>query len=284
MDLENESTLEQAMKGDINAFQNLFKTFHEELKSFLYRLMANRADAEDLAHDTFIKAFDKISTFKGASSLKTWVFQIATNLAYNELKKRKRWVEDVKTQAKGIVLSNPQISMEIQKVNAVSEFGKFEIREHIDTCFTCMAKNLPIESQVAIIIKEIYDFTLKEVMLILNKSEGQTKYLLQTGRNTLTDIFERRCALVNKQGVCNQCSELNGWFNPKQNQQEAKMKIQMVKKADKSNVQELFELRLNLVKNINPLNSEGHELQEMLLRCNRIAMGEVESNSPERDN
>jgi len=264
------------MAGDINAFQELFKVFHDELKSYLFRLLANRADAEDISHDTFIRAFDKIQSFKGASSFKTWVFQIATNLAYNELKKRKRWVEDVKTQAKELVLNNDGIRREIQHVNARSEYGKFEIREHIDTCFTCMAKNLPIENQIVLILRDIYGFSIKDITLILAKSEGQVKYLLQAGRKTLTDIFERRCALINKNGACDQCSELNGWFNPKQNQQAAKMKIRMVREAEKSSAQKLYELRLKLVQHINPLRSEGNELQEVLLKCNRMVMKEVE--------
>lgn len=274
--MEKKKILERALAGDINAFQALFVEFQDHLKSYLFRLMASRADAEDIAHDTFIKAFDKIRSFQHKASLKTWVFQIATNLAYNALKKRKRWVEDVKTQAKELVINNESIQNEIQRVNAISEFGKFEIREHIDTCFTCMAKNLPIENQIAVILKDIYDFQISEIMIILKKSEGQTKYLLQLGRKILTDIFERRCALVNKNGVCNQCSELNGWFNPKQNQQEAKMKIRMHRDANKSGTKALFKLRLDLVKHINPLRSEGNELQEVLLNCNRMAMGEID--------
>ncbi|MEL7121187.1 MAG: sigma-70 family RNA polymerase sigma factor [Bacteroidota bacterium] len=273
--MQNQRTISEALTGDINAFQSLFIEFQDNLKSYLFRLTASRADADDLAHDAFIKAFDNLHTFNQKSSLKTWVFQIATNLAYNELKKRKRWVADVKTQAKELVINSESLRSEIQKVNSVSEFGKFEIREHIDMCFTCMAKNLPIESQIVVILKDVYDFSVKDIMTIIDKSEGQVKYLLQLGRKTLTDIFEKRCALVNKKGVCNQCSELNGWFNPKQNQQEEKMKLQLVKDSEKLGAKELFSLRMKLVKHIDPLRSEGNELQEILLNCNRMAMGEI---------
>ena len=270
--------IQKAIQGDINAFQELFKEFHDELKSYLCRLLASRAGAEDISHDTFIKAFDKLNTFKGISSLKTWVFQIATNLAYNELKKRKRWVEDVKSQAKELVISTPEIRQNIERVSSLSSYRKFEIKEHIDTCFTCMAKNLPIENQVALILKDIYDFSVKEIMIILEKTEGVVKYLIQNARKTMIDIFDRRCALVNKNGMCHQCSELNGWFNPKQNQQEAKMKIKMVRDAEKMDKTRLFQMRTDLVKAINPLKSEGNELQEVLLNCNRIVMGEMKLN------
>ena len=275
MDHFTKVQLDRAARGDINAFQELFKTFQEELKTYLFRLSASRADAEDLAHDTFIRAFDKVASFRGEASFKTWVFRIATNLAYNALSKRRRWVEDVKGQAKDLVLGHPSLRGAIEGVHRTSEFGRFEMREHIDTCFTCMAKNLPLENQVALILKDVYDFSVKEIQLILDRSEGQVKYLLQTARKTLTNIFERRCALVNKNGVCHQCSELNGWFNPKQQQQEAKMKLQLVRRAEDLDARALFRLRLDLVKSINPLRSEGCELQEILLNCNRMAMGEL---------
>lgn len=93
-------TLKKALSGDINAFQDLFSEFQIQLRSYLYRLLANRNDAEDLTHDTFIIAFDKLSSFKGEVSLKTWVFQIATNLSYNYLQRQKRWAVDVSEQAK----------------------------------------------------------------------------------------------------------------------------------------------------------------------------------------
>ncbi|MEL6256200.1 MAG: RNA polymerase sigma factor [Bacteroidota bacterium] len=275
MKTEEHKLIEKSQKGDIHAFQALFSDFHDQLKSYLYRLLANRADAEDISHDTFIRAFDKISSFKGDSSLKTWVFQIATNLAYNELKKRKRWTLDVAQQAKSLVMNSPKLQENIGRTAQSSPYGRYEIKEHIDTCFTCISKTLPIENQLALILKDIYDFSVKEIMLILDKSEGTVKYLIQNARGTLSEVFEKRCALVNKEGACHQCSELNGWFNPKLNQQEAKMNLKMSRASTKYNREQLYELRKELVKNIDPLRSGGNELQEVLMHCNLMAMGEM---------
>lgn len=275
MENQEEKILKSALEGNINAFQTLFVTFQHQLKSYLFRLLASRADAEDIAHDTFIKAFDKLHTFKGESSLKTWVFTIATHLATNVLRKRNRWTADVSAKAKKLVLSRPTLAGKISKVAQTSPFGAYDIKEHIDTCFTCITKNLPIENQVAIMLKDIYDFSVKDIMLIMDKTEGVVKYLIQDARKTMTEIFDQRCALVNKNGVCHQCSELNGWFNPKQNQQEALMKLKMVKESGKYDKDALLAMRTQLVKAIDPLRSEGNELQEILLNCNRMAMEEL---------
>ncbi|WP_228527501.1 RNA polymerase sigma factor [Pararhodonellum marinum] len=268
--------LNKALEGDINAFQHLFGAFQNQLKSYLYRLTASRNDAEDLTHDTFIRAFDKLSSFKGESTLKTWVFQIATHLCLNQLKKRKRWTLNVSELAKQLVLENEGLRKSISRIHEVSPAASYDIKEHIDTCFTCISKNLPVENQVALLLKDVYDFSISEIGLILEKSEGVVKYLVQTARKTMTDIFENRCALINKNGICHQCSELNGWFNPRENQQQALMQLDLVKGSQKYNRTKLYQLRASLVKAIDPLQANGNELQEILLKCNRMAMGEVE--------
>lgn len=269
-----EHTLKRALDGDISAFQQLFAEFQKQLKSYLYRLLANRNDAEDLTHDTFIKAFENLSTFKGESSLKTWVFQIATNLSLTYLERQKRWTPNVSEMAKALVLENESLRLELEFIHQSNTDSRYDMKEHIDTCFTCISKNLPIENQITVILKDVYDFSVIEICLILEKTEGTVKYLLSEGRKTLTDIFDNRCSLVNKNGVCHQCSELNGWFNPKEQQQEALMKLDLVKGSKKYDREKLYFMRAELVKSINPLYSDGTILQEKLLECNRIAMGE----------
>lgn len=80
MENHSEHLFNSALSGDINAFQSLFISFQAQLKSYLYRLTASRNDAEDLAHDTFIKAFDKLNTFQGDSSLKHGFFKLLQTL------------------------------------------------------------------------------------------------------------------------------------------------------------------------------------------------------------
>ena len=67
-----------------------FETFQGELKSFLLRITTSVQDTEDIVQETYLKAHSKIATFKGESSLKTWVFSIASNLARDLLRSKKR--------------------------------------------------------------------------------------------------------------------------------------------------------------------------------------------------
>jgi RNA polymerase sigma-70 factor, ECF subfamily len=273
--MEKEEILKNALAGDINSFQILFAGFQNQLKSYLYRLLADRNDVDDLMHDTFIRAFDKISTFNQDSSLKTWIFKIATNLAYDHLRKLERWPANAQDQGAILAIGSEGIQRSFRTVHQTSNAGAYEMKEHIDFCFTCISKTLPIENQVVLILKDIYNFQTSEICLILDKTEGVVKHLLNFSRETLTNVFDKRCALINKNGVCDQCSQLNGIFNPKQDQQEQRMKLELVKASTKFNREELFALRTKLVEAIDPLNSSGADLQDIIMRCTRTAIGEV---------
>lgn len=270
-----EELLKKAINGDINAFQSLFADFQSQLRSYLYRLLADRNDVQDLTQDVFVRSFDKIGTFRGESSLKTWVFKIATHLAYNHLKKYKRWNVDAQDKSKAYAMRSKSIQQEFESINRSSAYGSFEIKEHIDFCFTCISKTLPIEHQVALILKDIYDFSLNEVADILVISRGVVKHLLVDARRVMKDIFDNRCALINKEGACHQCSELNGFFNPKQNQREELMKLELVRRSSKFNRDELYLLRTKLIKGIDPLKNEGTDIQDALMKCTRMSIGEI---------
>ncbi|QLG45228.1 RNA polymerase sigma factor [Costertonia aggregata] len=276
METEN-NNLKKALEGDIKAFQCLFAEFQPQLKSYLYRLLTDRNDTDDLTHDTFVKAFDKISTFKGNSAFKTWVFQIATNLAYDFLKKKKRWLPNAQDQAKSLAMSTEYIQQLFVMTNQTSNRGRYEVKEHIDFCFTCISKTLTLEEQIAIILKDIYYFSRTEIADILGKTEGVVKHLLFNARKTMIEIFDNRCALINKNGACHQCTELAGIYNPKQTKQEELMKIKMVKSSEKEPKEKLYQLRADLVAAIDPLNSEGADMQDIIMQCTRLAIDEIET-------
>ena len=111
-----------------------FETFRGELKSFILRMTASVQDAEDIVQDTYIKAYTKIDTFRGESSLKTWVFAIASNLAKDLLRSKKRWPENVTDICREAALGNPQFFQEAIQIRETSPQGKFEIKEHIAFC------------------------------------------------------------------------------------------------------------------------------------------------------
>jgi RNA polymerase sigma-70 factor (ECF subfamily) len=257
-----------------------FITIQGELKSFLLRMTASVQDAEDLVQDTYLKAQAKIDTFRGESSLKTWVFSIASNLARDLLRAKKRWPENVTDICKEAALGNRQFFQEALQIRQTSPQGNFEIREHIAFCFTCISKSLPLEGHLVLLLKEVYRFKVREIARILQMNEAMVKYHLHVSRSKMIEIFDHRCSLINKQGICHQCTELNGIFNPKQNAQEELVKIEMAREAEHRSKDELFDLRMNILQELDPFESGAADLQLHHLEHNRQVMEKYLAENP----
>lgn len=249
-----------------------FERIRPQLKAYILRMTASVADTDDIVQDTWLKAHNNLHSFQGHSSLKTWLFAIASNLAKDNLKGKKRWVENVTDIAKEAALRNQAFFAEAMNIRHSSPQGNFEIKEHISFCFTCISKSLPLEQQVALLLKEVCEFKVREVAEIMGTSEAMAKYNLHVGRQRMMDIFDRRCALINKEGTCHQCTELNGIFNPKQKVQEELVKIGMAKLAAEKSKEELFDLRLKIVQSLDPFESGAAVLQLHHLEHNRGVM------------
>lgn len=253
-------------------FTSTFEKINPQLKSYILRMTANVHDTEDIVQDTWIKASSNLASFKGDSSIKTWVFAIASNLAIDNLRKKKRWPENVTDICKESAKKDMTHFQETMKLIESSEYAKFEIREHIAFCFLCIAKSLPLEQHLCLLLKEIHEFKVKEIAKILQTTDALVKYHLHTARQKMIEIFEGRCALINQKGICHQCTEINGIFNPKQNTQVELMKIKMTKAANTADKEKLFDLRMEVLKEIDPFNSNAHELQLHHLEHNRRVM------------
>lgn len=79
----------RAQKGDMGAYDDLVKRYQERIYATVYHMTSNHEDANDLAQEAFIKAYQALKSFKGDSSFFTWVYRIAVNKTINFLKQRK---------------------------------------------------------------------------------------------------------------------------------------------------------------------------------------------------
>jgi RNA polymerase sigma-70 factor, ECF subfamily len=255
-------------------YDEVVKHHQKDLKSFLYRFTASRVDAEDLAQETFLKAYQKLSTFRGDSSIKTWLFSIGANLAKDHLRAKARWPQHAQDKCRELISSTPSLQAELKHIASHSETGKYDIKEHIDFCFTCIMKTFPIEKQLILMLAEIYSFKVKEIAQIMNTSVGVIKHQLRDSRLMMEDIFEHRCALISKKGICHQCSELNGLRNEKAETQRLVAETKLAKAAAQQNHARLLSIRMALVRAIDPLNAKGTSLHDFLLKQTERAVTE----------
>jgi RNA polymerase sigma-70 factor (ECF subfamily) len=86
---EETELVRRARHGDLQAYDELVKRYQERIYATIYHMTSNHEDANDLAQDSFIKAFQALKTFKGGSTFYTWLYRIAVNKTINFLKQRK---------------------------------------------------------------------------------------------------------------------------------------------------------------------------------------------------
>lgn len=86
---EDRELVRKAQAGDMDAYDTLVRKYQERIYGTIYHMTSNHEDANDLAQETFVKAYSALKNFKGDSSFFTWVYRIAVNKTINFLKQRK---------------------------------------------------------------------------------------------------------------------------------------------------------------------------------------------------
>jgi RNA polymerase sigma-70 factor, ECF subfamily len=273
MEISDSDLVAQATSGDEDAFAQLVQRYQGSIKSYLYRLTACREDAEDLAQEVWIQSFTRLGTFEGCSSVRTRLFVIATHVARDHHRVKARWLVDAQDKAKTLAAADPEIPTILRRTHWESPRARYEMREHVDFCFTCIMKTLPLDEHLALMLCDIYAFTANEAAEVLGRSAEVVTSLLHAARTAMGHIFEQRCSLINRQGVCHQCTELNSLFNPHQAESQELAKLDLVQAAQEPSSQNLFGVRTALVGSIDPLNAAGTNLHEVMMRVVRQSSG-----------
>jgi RNA polymerase sigma-70 factor, ECF subfamily len=183
-----------------------------DLLRYVSRLLLDPDTAEDVIQQTAVRALNAPSPPQGDVELRKWLFRITSNLAIDELRRRRRWSERALLDAREEAERDPDFvaaSLALrgtQEVNAIAQ-------QHLAFCFSCVLRSLQPQRAAALLLVELYGFTLQEAASILGASRVQVKNWLQEARATLVSRHVDRCALVQKKGVCYQCSELATFFD-----------------------------------------------------------------------
>lgn len=242
-----------------------FLALKDELLSFIFRLLPQRQDAEDIVQETYIKVHESIDSFRGDASFKTWVFSIALNLAKNQLSKQKRWELNSQDYGAMLHMHSPEHWEKFREVFNATPNRIYEISEHIAYCLNCINKTLPLEQQVCLLLKEIYEFKIDEIVEITGLSLGKVKHAIADARKDMIHIFDARCSFISKEGHCDQCTALKGILNPEHDARIEANKITMVRKGDSPDREYLLNLRLELTRSIDPLNSPNTLMNTFML-------------------
>ena len=82
--------VQRVLQGDVNAFEKLVLEYEKSVYAITQRMTGNAEDAADMTQETFIKAYNSLSSFRGDSTFSVWLYRIATNVCLDFLRSRSR--------------------------------------------------------------------------------------------------------------------------------------------------------------------------------------------------
>src|SRR5579885_2038323 len=264
----------RAKQGDREAFSELYEPLEKPLGAFLYRLLAVREDAEDLMQETALKALESIADFPGDSSFRTWMFRLAAEAGLAHLQGKRQWDPDAVIRAGQIAGEDPGQRRKLQKRHRSGAHSTYEIREHIDFCFTSMGRTLPPEENAALLLIDVHGFTLEEAAETLGIPGELVRFRLEQARQAMIDRHESRCGLINKNGSCSQCAALDTLLHgDRRHTEQALFQIEIDPQPTAQARAETFPKRLGIVRAADPLHGEGRKIHDLLMTFTRELNG-----------
>lgn len=152
------------------------------------------------------------ATFAGKLSSPPGCSASCTDAAIDALRSRKRW----RAHAQAFAREDPEAPHQEVLAELGKSSARFEAREHLAFCFSCVGRSLEPEIAASILLREVFGYTNREAANICEVSESLFRHRLAAGRASMRETFQGLCGLVAKDGVCHQCSGLRAASPPSQ--------------------------------------------------------------------
>ena len=190
------STLERARAGDHAAFAELTAPYLRELRLHCYRILGSLDDAEDLLQETLVAAWRGLGGFAGRSSVRAWLYRIATNRCLNALRDARRRLPPepvppfVPPEPSGLsdvtwLQPHPDDGLEPAFEVEAGPARRYEARESVELAFVGALQRLRPRQTAALLLRDVLDFSIGEVAEMLETSTMAVKGMLQRARASL---------------------------------------------------------------------------------------------------
>ncbi|GIG69798.1 RNA polymerase subunit sigma-70 [Phytomonospora endophytica] len=171
-----------------SAFAELVEPFRRELHLHCYRIVGSLADADDLVQETFLAAWRGLGEFEGRSSVRTWLYRIATNRCLNALRAVSRRPEQAPKLLEPTRMGEPvwlQPYPDAMLDPVTGPEARYEERESIGLAFTVLLQLLPARQRAAVVLVDVLGFRLAEAAEMLDSTAVAVKGMLARARSTL---------------------------------------------------------------------------------------------------
>jgi RNA polymerase sigma-70 factor (ECF subfamily) len=166
----------RCLSGDNSAFDRLISRYKRQVFSVIYRMVRNPADAEDLAQDTFIKAYRALSAYDPKYPFITWLFKIAHNTAIDHLRANK-------TQLVSMDDEDSPVEDECADEKLMDSIDGLSDKSMIEKALSA----LPATYREILSLRHQQEFSYAEISQTLGIPEGTVKIRLFRARNMMKD-------------------------------------------------------------------------------------------------
>jgi RNA polymerase sigma-70 factor (ECF subfamily) len=187
--------LARARAGDERAFASLVEPLRGELHAHCYRMLGSVHDAEDALQDALLRAWRAMARFEGRSSLRSWLYTIATNTCLDQIARRPKRVlpidygpsTDSRDAPGEPVVESVWIEPYPDEILGVEDgFASpeacYELRESVELAFVAALQHLPATQRAVLILRLVLGFSAKEVAETLSTSVASVNSALQRAR------------------------------------------------------------------------------------------------------
>jgi RNA polymerase sigma-70 factor (ECF subfamily) len=190
--------LEVARSGDSGGFAVLTERYRRELHVHCYRMLASFEDAQDLTQEAFLRAWSGRATFEGRSSLRTWLYRIATNACLDFLERRPDRVPVPSSTQDGAAAEvgylQPYPDHLLDEVPAAGEEpGEVVVaKETIELAFLVAVQHLPPRQRAVLVLRDVLGWPAGETAATLGISVASANSALQRARATMRQHLPAR--------------------------------------------------------------------------------------------
>jgi RNA polymerase sigma-70 factor (ECF subfamily) len=192
-----EGALTRARAGDEDAFAKLVDPFRGELQLHCYRILGSVQDAEDTLQETLVAAWAGLARFEERSSLRAWLYRIATNRCLNALRDRSRrptpkpsdrpFRPPEPTQVGEPIWLDPYPDAMLEDLTDIlpGPDARYELRETVELAFITALQHLAPSQRAVLVLRDVLGFHTAEVADMLDRSEDSVKGSLKRARAAL---------------------------------------------------------------------------------------------------
>jgi RNA polymerase sigma-70 factor, ECF subfamily len=192
--------LEAAKRGDEGAYNSLVETHRRELHAHCYRMLGSVHDAEDALQEALLRAWRALGRFEGRSSIRSWLYKIATNTCLDAIARRPKRVLPIDYGPAADPHAGPgEPLMESVWVEPYADErlgledgyaapeARYEQRESVELAFIAALQHLPPNQRAVLILREVLGFSAKEVAETLETTTASVNSALQRARNAVDE-------------------------------------------------------------------------------------------------